>query len=171
MIRSPLIALALLALAACSKTEPTAPAGNAAATASATIAAPGAAVSAPAADTPDASTAPPLQLGDFKLVGVLMGNAVDDEHVVLRDSREFAAKDPIYASVLSIGAHQGLKLSAEWLAPDGVPIAKSEQPVVPTSDLVTTFNISNPNGWPAGDYELRVAINGQLQRTEKFSVR
>ena len=90
---------------------------------------------------------------------------------MLADTRSLAIDKPIYASVLSIGAHQGLKLSADWRAPDGSIIAKSEQPLVPQSDLATTFNLSNPAAWPAGDYELRLAIDGHTIRTEKFSVR
>jgi hypothetical protein len=61
----------------------------------------------------DAATAslnasePPLpELGDFRLVSVLVGNGVDDEQLVLADSRSLAAASPIYASVLSIGAHR-----------------------------------------------------------------
>jgi hypothetical protein len=115
---------------------------------------------------------PPLpELGDFRIVQVLMGPTVDAEHVVIRDTRVFAAKEPIHASVLSIGAHQGLKLSADWRAPDGSIIAKSEQALVPQSDLATTFNLSNPAPWPAGDYELRLAIDGHTVRAEKFAVR
>jgi hypothetical protein len=115
---------------------------------------------------------PPLPaLGEFRIVQVLMGPSVDAEHVVVRDTRVFAAKESIHASVLSIGAHQGLKLSADWRAPDGSIIAKSEQPLVPESDLATTFNLSNPAPWPPGDYELRLAIDGHTIRTEKFAVR
>ncbi|MEO8160134.1 MAG: hypothetical protein ABI588_01845 [Arenimonas sp.] len=172
MIRSLLLVAVLLGLSACgkpaSKDAAKAPADSAAASASAATMPAGATATA----TPGSTTQPPLpELGEFKLVSVLMGNAVDAEHVVIRDTRQFGTKDAIYASVLSIGPHQGLKLSAEWLAPDGSSIAKSEQPIVPASDLATTFNIRNPAGWPAGDYQLRVAINGHTQRTESFTVR
>lgn len=173
MIRSLLIALSLLGLAACSKpaTEDAAGSAPAAATDAAASAAPSGTATVDAAAAGLVEASPPLDLGEFKIVGLLMGKAVDGEHLVLQDTREFAAKDSIYASVLSIGAHQGLKLSAEWIAPDGSSIAKREEPIVPSTDLATTFNISNPTGWPAGDYELRVAINGQTQLTEKFTVR
>jgi hypothetical protein len=166
------LALVLALLCACDKAKAPAPA----ATAPATPAAPAAAaVAAPATLAMDAAPVPgepPLPaLGDFRIVQVLMGPSVDAGHVVIRDTRVFAAKEPIHASVLSIGAHQGLKLSADWRAPDGSIIAKSEQLLVPDSDLATTFNLSNPAPWPAGDYELRLAIDGHTVRTEKFAVR
>jgi hypothetical protein len=166
-------ALLLALLAACDKAKGPAPA--AASTAPATPAAPAAAASVPAVVAMDAAPVPgepPLpELGDFRIVQVLMGPSVDAEHVVVRDTRVFAAKEAIHASVLSIGAHQGLKLSADWRAPDGTIIAKSEQLLVPDSDLATTFNLSNPAPWPAGDYELRLAIDGHTVRAEKFAVR
>jgi hypothetical protein len=100
----------------------------------------------------------------------LIGNGVDEEKVVLGDSRSLSAAQPIYASVLTIGAHQGLKLSADWIAPDGSSFAKSEQALVPTSDLATTFKVQNPQPWPVGEYQLRIAINGHTIRTEPFAV-
>jgi len=30
--------------------------------------------------------------------------------------------------------------------------------------------VENPAGWPAGDYQLRIAINGHTVRTEAFTV-
>jgi len=117
------------------------------------------------------SSEPPLpDLGDFKLVSVLIGSGVDNEQLVLADTRTLAAGKPIYASVLSIGAHQGLKLSADWIGPDGQSFAKSEQAIVPSSDLATTFKVENPQSWPVGDYQLRIAINGHTVRSEAFAV-
>jgi hypothetical protein len=164
--------LASLLLAACGKSEP-----GATNTALAD-AAPGEESAAPGGDAGvDPATAglnasePPLpDLGQFKLVSVLMGNGVDDEHVVIHDTRALAAGEPIYASVLSIGAHQGLKLSADWIAPDGKSFAKSEQALVPDSDIATTFKVQHPQSWPPGDYQLRIAINGHTVRTENFAV-
>ena len=62
---------------------------------------------------------PAEDLGEFRVVSVLLGKAVGADNVVLADSEVFARKDSIHASVLTTGAHQGLTLSARWLAPDG----------------------------------------------------
>jgi hypothetical protein len=164
--------LATLALAACNKDKPAA-AANGAATAPATAAG----SAAPAAVPADAATSalnagePPLpDLGEFRIVSVLVGTSVDEGNVVAVDTRQLGTSSPIYASVLSIGAHQGLKLSADWIAPDGSSFARSEQPIVPDSDLATTFKVANPNAWPAGDYQVRIAVNGHTVRTESFTV-
>ena len=164
-----------LVLCACGKGEDKA-ATPAATAAPATAPASAAAVAAVPATVDTATAAlnagePPMpELGEFKIVSVLMGNGVDDTHVVVTDTRQLAAKQPRYASVLSIGAHQGLKLSADWIAPDGHSFARSEQPIVPSSDLATTFKVQNPAAWPAGDYQVRIAINGHTMRTESFTV-
>jgi hypothetical protein len=165
---------AALALSACGKgaDRPATSASAAGAPGAAgTAAAPASAAGSEAATAALNAGEPPLpDLGQFQVVSVLLGNAVDAEHVVLTDTRSLGAKQPIYASVLSIGAHQGLNISADWIAPDGHSFAKSEQPVVPDTDLATTFKVENPAGWPAGDYQVRIAINGHTVRTESFTV-
>lgn len=170
-----LIALALLALAlgACKPAADAAPpTGSAAAAATAADTSASGPVTLEAAHADGIADAEPAlpPLGEFRLVSVLLGSAVDGDQVVLADRREFSAKDTIYASVLSTGAHQGLRLSAKWLAPDGSTIADTSQPVVPTTATATTFSIRNPAAWPKGDYKVSIAINGNTQRTESFSV-
>lgn len=164
----------LLALAACGKDSDT-PANSAvdgaAAAATSDDSAPAAASTA-TGDATDADAELPLtDLGKFQIVSVLLGTTVDGYSIVIDDSRTFKGKDPIYASVLSSGPHQGLRVSAKWLAPDGSVIAETSQPVVPTAGTATTFSIKNPEPWPPGDYEVVIAINGQTQRSEKFQVR
>ena len=166
-----IIMLCLLALVAC-KADPgaTAPTGT---EAGAATPLPGGPVTLEAehAEAIAEAEAPLSALGEFRIVSVLMGTALDGDRVVIADKREFASKDKIHASVLSTGAHQGLRLSAKWLAPDGSTVAEASQPMVPTTATAITFTISNPEPWPAGDYQLLIAINDQTQRTETFRVR
>jgi hypothetical protein len=176
-LRLVLIAVLVFALGACSQEADTpATANDAAIAASAATAAsqPPAANEATPSETADATAdaaLPMPDLGEFRIVSVLVGNAVDGYSLVITDNRSFTPKDTIYASVLSSGKHQGLRLSAKWLAPDGTQIADSSQPVVPTAGTATTFSIKNPEPWPVGDYQVLIGINGQTQRTETFSIR
>lgn len=112
-----------------------------------------------------------VAMGDFTIVAVLLGNSLDADRVVINDSDRFERKDALHASVLSTGAHQGLRLTARWLAADGSLIAETEQPLVPTAATATTFSVSHPDGWPSGDYQLQIAINGQTLRSRDFQVR
>ena len=114
---------------------------------------------------------PADNLGEFKIVSVLLGSTVDADNIVLAQSDTFASRSSIYATVLSVGAHQGLQISAKWLAPGGVVIAEKNQALVPTSATATTFKISNPDAWPVGEYEVQIAVNGRTLQSRKFEVR
>lgn len=151
-----------LALVACQKGPATDADGNGADG--------GADADAPEVDGSAVAPAPPPDLGDFKIVSVLLGASLDAERIVVADAETFAPKDKIHASVLSTGAHEGLRLSAKWLAPDGSVVAQTEQPLAPTTATATTFSIANPTGWPLGEYQLQVAVNGSTLQTRTFRV-
>ena len=101
----------------------------------------------------------------------MLGNAVDADNLVVSELGSFGHKDAIYASVLSTGRSQGLRISARWMAPDGSTIAETSQPLVPTTTTVTTFSVRNPKGWPDGEYQLLIGINGHAQLKKSFTVR
>ena len=113
----------------------------------------------------------PLDLGEFKIVSVLLGRTLDAEQVVQADRDTFAPRDTIHASVLSTGAHEGLTLSAHWLGPDGATVADTAQVVAPTQPTATTFSLHNPQPWPVGDYKLELAVNEHVLQTRAFHVR
>ena len=160
-----LVAAAML-LTACQKA---ADKGNEAAPAGSASSSSSESVDPQLAGVADAVPAPP-ELGEFKLVSLLLGKSLDTDGIVQTDVENFAPKDKIYASVLSTGAHQGLRLQAKWLAPDGSTVAETEQPLVPIGPTATSFSIANPVGWPAGEYKLRIAINGSPMQIRKFQV-
>lgn len=113
---------------------------------------------------------PPPELGEFKLVSVLLGTALDADGIVVGDRDRFAADDRIQATALSTGAHPGLSLSARWLAPDGSAIAETAQELAPAGPTATTFSLKNPEAWPAGEYQVIVAANGHPLQTRRFQV-
>lgn len=166
LLRSLALSVLLLALAACGP-EGAAPDKGSAGSADSPLMAEDDA----AATTEPASALPAEDLGEFRIASVLLGKAVGADNVVLADSDVFDRKDSIHASVLTTGAHQGLSLSARWLAPDGSMIAETVQPLVPIAATATTFDISNPQGWPAGEYQVLIGVNKRILQTKKFEVR
>jgi hypothetical protein len=170
LFRLIVLIVSLFTLSACGKeaTESSADAG-AEQTASGELGEAGADVAT--GDVPAAEPLPAEDLGDFRVVAVLLGKTVDADQIVVKDDDTFSAKDAIYASVLSTGSNQGVRISAKWLAPDGQVIADTEQPLVPTSATATTFKISNPDGWPPGAYQLLIRINDRNLQTREFQVR
>lgn len=155
--------LLCLGLAACGKDEP-APAVDNSATAEAnTQAAIAAAEDAPA-------ELPPLPTGDYRIVSVTLGKAVDAEGQVRDGVEVFAPGDRIHAAVVAVGSSEGLTLSARWTAADGTEVAKAGQSLMPTTPTVTTFSIAQPEPWPAGDYQVEIAINDRVAETRSFRV-
>ena len=114
---------------------------------------------------------PPVDLGEFKIVSVAVGDSVDSEQQVPVNKSVFGRNDRIYASVLSTGRHQGVTLSARWTTVDGQLVAETEQSLVPTSPTVTTFSLRNREPWPAGKYQLVVSVDAQPQSTISFEIR
>ncbi len=112
-----------------------------------------------------------LDLGEFKLLEVNLGTAVDADNLVVNPKTQFGPKDKIYASVLSSGKHQGLNIQAKWTAPDGTLVAETEQALVPTAGTVSTFSISHDQPWPVGAYTLDISLNGLVQRTVNFEIK
>jgi hypothetical protein len=112
-----------------------------------------------------------LELGEFKLLEVSLGTALDADNLVAKPKTQFGTKDKIYASVLSNGKHQGLNIKARWTAPDGSLVAETEQALVPIKGTVSTFSIGNTQPWPIGAYTLDISLNGLVQRTVSFEVK
>lgn len=163
----------LLGLGACSR-SPAPPAANA------TASGPAATASAASAEKPSsglfgmfasAPEPPPVDLGEFKIVSVALGNSVDGDQQVIASRDVFGQNDRLYAAVVSTGRHQGLKLTARWSTAEGQLVAQTEQVLVPTSPTVTTFSLRNEQPWPAGKYQLVVSIDQQVQSTVPFEIR
>ena len=119
-------------------------------------------------DEPAAPAGP--SLGEFQVVSVALGTALDADNNVRDAKTVFSPKDPIHAAVLSSGPHPGLKLVAHWTAADGTVVAHTEQPVVATGPTVTTFSLRNPEPWPAGMYQLAVQVDGRTLQSRAFEV-
>ena len=116
--------------------------------------------------------APPAgpDLGQFQVVSVALGTALDADNNVREAKTVFSPKDPIHAAVLSSGPHPGLKLVAHWTAADGSVVAHTEQTVVATGPTITTFSLRNAEPWPAGMYQLAVQVEGRTLQSRAFEV-
>ena len=163
--RAVMVATALCALVACKRpapvqlqvADPVEPATVAAA-AEASIA------------LPDATPAAP-SLGDFRILRVSLGRALDVGNDVAEERTVFSPRDQIYAVVISTGKHQGLMLSARWLDAEGKLLAQNDQRLVPDGPMLANFHLRQPKGWPKGHYQLDVAVDGQSLQAQDFEVR
>jgi hypothetical protein len=162
MLKRTSIAIALslasaLALSACNKNAPQESATTTAAEASA----PAAPVSTPAA---------PASATPVTLVSVDIGSAVGPDQKVTAATTTFTPRDTIYASVATDGTGNAT-LDAKWTYQDGQTVKEDSKTIAATGPATTTFSISKPDGWPAGDYKVEISLNGTPAASKDFSVK
>jgi predicted small lipoprotein YifL len=144
---------ATLALAACGKKEPPPP---------------------PPAPAPAPAAAPapaPAPVG-VTLLAVTLGKAVGADKKVSAPTEVFAKGDTIHASIDTTGAGSAT-LVAKWTyTKDGktAPVKEDTATITPTGPAATEFHISKPDGWPAGDYQVEILLDGKPVATRSFKV-
>jgi hypothetical protein len=139
-----------LALAGCKKEEPV--------------------VTPPAATEPAPAPAPVEPAATPATVTTVdLGNAVGADNRVAAPLTSFATKDTIHASVATDGGSGG-NLNAKWTFQDG-QVVHTEDKAVAAGPQVTDFQISKPDGWPAGKYKLEVSLDGAVVQTREFDVK
>jgi len=148
---------AALALAACGKKEEQPPAAPPVTTAPA---------------TPPATTPPPAPAAEaVSVASVDLGTAVGSDQKVTSPTTTFSPQDTIYAAVSTTGTAANATLSAKWTYQDGQTVNDSSQTIAPSGPAVTTFHISKPDGWPAGNYKVEVSLDGKSVASKDFSVK
>lgn len=123
-------------------------------------------------DAAPADTPPPAAPAEaVRVTEVNVGNAIGTDKRVTSPSAELRPSDTIYASVATEGSASNVQLTARWTFEDGQVVDETSQTISPTGSAVTEFHISNPAGWPAGNYQVEILLNGARAETESFSVR
>jgi hypothetical protein len=150
-----LVAAASIVLAACGKKEPPPPPPP-----------PPAPAPAPAPPPP-----PPPPAG-VTLSSVSLGKAVGADKKVSAATEVFAKGDTIHASIDTTGAGSATVLAKWSFTKDGktVPVKEESATLNATGPATTEFHISKPDGWPAGDYQVEILVNGKSAATKSFKV-
>lgn len=144
---------ATLALAACGKKEPPPP---------------------PPAPAPPPAAAPapaPAPVG-VTLSAVTLGKAVGADKKVSAPAEVFAKGDTIHASIDTTGAGSATLVARWTYTKDGktAPVKEDTATITPTGPAATEFHISKPDGWPAGDYQVEILLDGKPVATKSFKV-
>jgi hypothetical protein len=125
---------------------------------------------APATVSTPPPAATPAQQG-VSVTSVDLGTAVGADQKVTSPTTSFSPKDTIYAAVSTTGAASNATLGAKWTYQDGQTVNDSSQTIAPTGPAVTTFHISKPDGWPAGNYKVEISLDGNMVSSKDFSVK
>lgn len=127
-------------------------------------------VPAPAPAPVPAETAPAATV-----TAVDLGSAVDADGRVVAGTSTFATTDTITASVMTTtGSPTSTAtgtLGARWTFEDGQLVNEETKTFQFTGPGVTNFQISKPDGWPVGRYQLEVSLDGRVVQTRSFEVR
>ena len=131
-----------------------------------------------AATTADTAlgTAPPATAPattDLRVTEVDLGRAMVGDTAVVEDTDDFAPTDTIHAVVRHEGAANGATITARWTFQDGQVVDERTETVTAAAGgtAYTHFMITKATPWPAGNYTLRVLVNGSEVESEEFSVR
>jgi hypothetical protein len=106
-----------------------------------------------------------------KVTDVTLGRAVGGDKAITDKTDNFNPNDTIYASVATEGSAATTTLRARWTYQDGQVVGDASHTIAPNNRERTEFHISKPDGWPAGNYQLELFVDGRSVETKKFEVK
>jgi predicted small lipoprotein YifL len=124
---------------------------------------------APAAVAP----APDLVNVPASVRQVVLGSQIGADKKVAAPASSFAPADTIYAVIETIGSGKA-SVKAVWTYHKGdktAQVNETTQELALTGPAANEFHISKPGGWPAGDYQVEVFLNGASVDVRKFAVK
>jgi len=104
---------------------------------------------------------------------VTAGSAIGVDKKVTVPTDSFARSDTMYISVDTSGSGTA-KLDAKWTYRKGnnVAVVKEDSMTINSTGPAThEFHVSKPDGWPAGDYEVEITLDGQSAGSRKLTVK
>ena len=125
------------------------------------------------APAPEAAPAPaPEPPAGVSAGTIILGKAVGPDKKITTPAEAFAKGDTIYVSVDTVGVGDAT-LKAKWTYHKDGKVAvvdeKSEK-ISPAGPATTEFHVSNPKGWPAGDYQVEVFLDDKSIGIKNFRV-
>lgn len=102
--------------------------------------------------------------------GIELGRAVGLDKRISDPATAFAPGDTIYVSVATEGAAEHARLTARWIH-DGRVLSEVSQGIAPRGTAVSEFNVWKPRGWPRGEYEVQILVDGVAAGARRFPVR
>jgi hypothetical protein len=105
-----------------------------------------------------------------EVTGVTLGRSIGTDYTITDETTTFRPGDTIYASVRTEGAAPNALLTARWTYQDGQVVDETSRSIAPDGPETTEFHISKPDGWPAGDYEVVILLDGGEVDRQAFRV-
>ena len=122
---------------------------------------------------PTSAPAPSSAPAGIAVSGVTAGKAIGADKKVTAPTEAFATGDTMYVSIDTTGSGTA-KLDAKWTYHKGgsVAVVKEDSMTLATTGPAThEFHVSKPDGWPAGNYEVEVMLDGKSAGLKKLTVK
>ena len=120
--------------------------------------------------TVEPAPAPPGATAAVEVTDVQLGTSVGADRRIANATDNFRPTDTIYVSVVTTGSSASSTLTARFTYEDGQVVDESSQTISPTGSDATEFHISKPDGWPAGEYQVEILLDGRSVEREEFEV-
>lgn len=105
-----------------------------------------------------------------RFVDAELGRAIGGDRSITDATDEFGPNDTIYLSVETEGTGSNSTLAARWTYQDGQEVDRSETTISASGRDHTEFHVSKPDGWPPGDYQVEITLDGRTVDTLDFEV-
>jgi hypothetical protein len=106
-----------------------------------------------------------------RVTDVTLGRAIGGDKAVTDKTDDFRPNDTIYASIATDGSAASTSLRALWTYQDGQVVNDSNRTIAPNNKERTEFHIAKPGGWPTGNYQVEIFVDGRSVETKKFEVK
>lgn len=113
---------------------------------------------------------PPPAAAAVEVTDVELGRSVGSDRRIVDATDTFRSGDTIYVSVATSGTSSSSELTARFTFEDGQLVDESTQTIAPTGSDATEFHVAKPDGWPAGEYEVEILLDGRSVEREEFRV-
>jgi hypothetical protein len=123
----------------------------------------------PPPETPAPAPAPAPAVA---IASLALGNAIGPDMRIQGVTGIIAPNDVVYLSVETAGGGDATLKSRWTFHKDGkATVVKEEsQHVAPGGPATLAFQAERPGGWPKGDYQVEVFVNGTAAASQRFTV-
>ncbi len=106
--------------------------------------------------------------GPLHIRTIQVGRSLNSDNSVGNITTQFKPTDTIYAAVLTDATGSGT-ITARWTYA-GRPVSEENKKVSYRGEAATEFHIRNSGGFPEGNYQVEILLDGTSVGTREFKV-
>lgn len=99
-----------------------------------------------------------------------LGRSVGGDGSITDPTSDFGPNDTIYVSIETSGFADSTTLAARWTYEDGQEVDRTETTIAHSGTEQTELHVSSPGGWPPGEYQVEIMLDGRSVETLDFEV-